>query len=247
MRLSVDPSPPCAARVTAVTCDSAPHPRPQAGHPERDVRRAAGKWWECTRANGFCGWQLRPLASSGYLVRVPAHTEGVRRGRTTAKFLRSAAVWLLTAALSPLVVVVAGEPLRRYVLARQVSLSLWRRVPGIRGRRRAGRRPGKVLVAWRRRTFAMTLVSNPLWIALTAPARWLLDRTGGPGRRPWHRPPDAGVREPRRPRPTLPGGSVALAEPRTKPVVARLLGTISRRSDQPDEHVAPWRQRRGRG
>jgi hypothetical protein len=30
------------------------------------------------------------------------------------------------------------------------------------------------------------------------------------------RPPDAGVREPRRPRPTLPAAAIALAEPRTE-------------------------------
>lgn len=174
----------------------------------------------------------------------------VRCGHVGAEVLRSAVIWLLTAALAPLVVV-AGEPLRRYVLARQADLSLsWRGQrrpgPGI-WVRRAGSRPRTVLASWRRRTFLMALISNPLWIALTAPARWLLDRAGGSGRRRrWHRPPDAGVREPRRPRPGLPGSSVALAEPRTQPVVARLLGVVSRGPHQPDDRAAPWRQRRGR-
>jgi hypothetical protein len=44
---------------------------------------------------------------------------------------------------------------------------------------------------------------------LTAPARWL----GQLIRRSRGGPPEAGVREPRRPRPTLPAAAVALAEP----------------------------------
>jgi len=35
------------------------------------------------------------------------------------------------------------------------------------------------------------------------------------GRRPSH-PPEVGVREPRRPKPTLPAAAIALAEPRTE-------------------------------
>ena len=45
---------------------------------------------------------------------------------------------------------------------------------------------------------------------LAAPARWLANVFRGRGG-----PPEAGVREPRRPKPTLPGAAVALAEPRT--------------------------------
>jgi hypothetical protein len=41
------------------------------------------------------------------------------------------------------------------------------------------------------------------------------------------RPPDAGVREPRRPRPTLPSAAIALAEPRTQ--VRRWIRLINRR------------------
>src|SRR5258708_9068326 len=81
----------------------------------------------------------------------------------------------------------------------------------------------------------MVLVSNPLWIALTAPARWLGDRVSGFGHWGWRGPPAAGVREPRRPKPGLPGGSVALAEPRAEPVLARLLGTPVRRPGRPDD------------
>lgn len=50
----------------------------------------------------------------------------------------------------------------------------------------------------------------PLWIVLSAANRW--------ARRWRQRPPAelAGVREPRRPRPTLPAAAIALAEPRTE-------------------------------
>jgi len=48
--------------------------------------------------------------------------------------------------------------------------------------------------------------------ALTAVLAWIRDLLRR--RRPT-RPPTAGVREPRRPRPTLPAAAIALAEPRT--------------------------------
>jgi hypothetical protein len=60
----------------------------------------------------------------------------------------------------------------------------------------------------------MRNVSNLLAAALER-FRDLLRR-----RRPSHGP-DAGVREPRRPRPTLPAAAIALAEPRTE--VRRLI------------------------
>jgi hypothetical protein len=48
-----------------------------------------------------------------------------------------------------------------------------------------------------------------MWTTLTRRLRGLFGRSGPGG------PPSAGVREPRRPRPTLPAAAVALAEPRT--------------------------------
>jgi hypothetical protein len=53
---------------------------------------------------------------------------------------------------------------------------------------------------------------NQAWNALTGLARSVTDRI-----KSWrgHPPEEAGVREPRRPKPTLPGAAVALAEPRT--------------------------------
>jgi hypothetical protein len=48
---------------------------------------------------------------------------------------------------------------------------------------------------------------------LTAVLLWLRDLLRN--RRP-SRPPEVGVREPRRPKPTLPAAAIALAEPRTE-------------------------------
>jgi hypothetical protein len=93
----------------------------------------------------------------------------------------------------------------------------------------------------------MRMHRSQLMIALTAPARWVNShfwrrhhRRPRPAlsvygrlrlglQRRWRPGPDpAGVREPRRPRPTLPVASVALAEPRTT-----LVRRIRLRSDRP--------------
>jgi hypothetical protein len=172
------------------------------------------------------------------------------RGHIVWQFLQSVGALLLTVALSPLIVVV-GEPLRRYVLARPVARSAWYRVP-----RQSGPvarvamlscgPAGTAQVSWRRHRFWMLLVSNPVWIALTAPARWLLDRGSGFGY--WGRrgPPAAGVREPRRPEPGMPGGSIALAEPRALPVLVRLLGMASRGTGHRDDRARLGQRRRVR-
>jgi hypothetical protein len=170
----------------------------------------------------------------------------VTRVKAARRVLLAAAVLLLTVVLSPLIVV-AGEPLRRRVLAR----------PGrYRVRRPGPSQPSAVFsygpvpaghVSWRRRGLWMVLVSNPLWIALTAPSRWLLDRTSGYRRRGWRgSPPAAGVREPRRPKPSLPSAAVALAEPRTEPVLARLLGSAVRGLGHRDDREEQLRRHRGR-
>ena len=70
---------------------------------------------------------------------------------------------------------------------------------------------------WAARRPVHRVLFNPVWIALTAPARWLLDhlrpRAGSGRRRGGNRPPGAGVREPRRPLPDLPAGAMALPQP----------------------------------
>jgi hypothetical protein len=60
----------------------------------------------------------------------------------------------------------------------------------------------------------MKYVSNLLTAAMERVRDLLRRRRPSPG-------PDAGVREPRRPRPTMPAAAIALAEPRTE--VRRLI------------------------
>src|SRR5260370_11661691 len=105
---------------------------------------------------------------------------------------------------------------------------------------------GTVRVFWFRPRFWLLVVSTPLWIALTAPARRLLDRASGFGHRGCPGPPGAGVRQPRRPKPGLPGGSLALAEPRAEPVLPRLLGTAVRIPGRRADRQTLRQQRRAR-
>jgi hypothetical protein len=64
---------------------------------------------------------------------------------------------------------------------------------------------------------------NPVVVALAAAIRWASDLA----RRRKPEPPLAGVREPRRPKPTLPAAAIALDEPRTE--VRQWIRLISRR------------------
>jgi hypothetical protein len=66
---------------------------------------------------------------------------------------------------------------------------------------------------------------RPVQRRLAAALRRIRNRFG----RRREQPPPAGVREPRRPRPTLPAAAVALAEPRT--ARTRRIRLISRRPD----------------
>ena len=68
---------------------------------------------------------------------------------------------------------------------------------------------------------------TPAWHRLVSVLQRLIDRLTKRGQRP----PLAGVREPRRPRPNLPAGAVALAEPRTR----RRVKLIRRRGDEREE------------
>jgi hypothetical protein len=164
------------------------------------------------------------LAGVLQLVRVRrrfGHNEIIRRGHAVWQVSQSAAASLLTGPFAPLIMV-AGEPLRRYVLARPAarpSRPGWNRTlrrsrPGTQAAMISHGPAGTVQVFWRRPRFWLLVVGNPVWIALAAPARRLLDLASGFGTRGWRGPPAARMREPRRPKPGLPGGSVALAEPR---------------------------------
>jgi hypothetical protein len=130
-------------------------------------------------------------------------------------------VCLFVIALSPLVLL-AGELVNRHYLGswRAGAARPLGRRPVAARRLTAGTvrysRVCSVTSGHRLAPLATPFLVNPLWIALTAPARWLLGRRrpragrrgGGSGR------PPAGVREPRRPRPDVPAGVIALPEPR---------------------------------
>jgi hypothetical protein len=136
-------------------------------------------------------------------------------------FALGAAVCLLVLVLSP-VVVLAGEPagrsLRRHALARGRH----------NGRLALGASPRRNPAAF----LLFTFTANPVFIALTAPARWVGDHVLRPLRRharplrfnrsgpdgheglwPDNPPFLSGVREPRRPKPKPPTDAMALREP----------------------------------
>lgn len=86
----------------------------------------------------------------------------------------SLALWPLLIIFSP-VILVAGEPVNRYVM-RQVRRSA---APAQDAEVRRGDRPARPAAAVRLPPHASLLlmaISNPLWIALTAPGRWVSDR-----------------------------------------------------------------------
>jgi hypothetical protein len=143
--------------------------------------------------------------------------------RITGRALASGAVTVLLIVLAPAVLLFGELVNRRYLrglpVARDRILVRRRGWPGRRGAvvaRRAGPGRAAYAVATRNRKVARRVLANPVWIALTAPARWLLDRVrprAGGRRGRGNGPPGSGVREPRRPLPDLPAGAMALPEP----------------------------------
>jgi hypothetical protein len=96
----------------------------------------------------------------------------MKHARPVAEAAVSLAVWPLAIILSP--VILAGEPVNRYVM-RRVRL---RAAAGPAAVIRHGDRPARA-VAVRLPAPAsplLVVISNPLWIALTAPGRWVSDR-----------------------------------------------------------------------
>jgi hypothetical protein len=96
----------------------------------------------------------------------------MRRGYADWQVSQSAAALLLTVAFVPLIMV-AGEPLRRCVLAKPPARPArpgWYRTlrqsrPGTQPAIISHGPRGPVQVFWRRPRFWLLVVSNPLWIA----------------------------------------------------------------------------------
>jgi hypothetical protein len=93
------------------------------------------------------------------------------------------AMWPLIIIFSP-VILLAGEPVRRYVMRRVLRNAAAEQVAVDR---QSGRSASAAVVRLpRHASLLLTVISNPLWIALTAPGRWVGDRF----RRPPHGPAD---------------------------------------------------------
>ena len=84
----------------------------------------------------------------------------------------SVAIWPLIIILSP-VVILAGEPVNRYVM-RLASQSA--RIAQVTAARRVVAAPPTPHVS-----LPFIAIRNPLWIALTVPGRWVSDRFRRPG------------------------------------------------------------------
>src|SRR5579862_4802413 len=97
----------------------------------------------------------------------------MRRAGPVTQAAISVAVWLLTIVLSP-VILVAGEPVNRSVL-RWVRSSA---AAGLAADIRHGDRPARAAAVRlpAAASLLVVVISNPLWIALTAPGRWVSDR-----------------------------------------------------------------------
>jgi hypothetical protein len=95
------------------------------------------------------------------------------RPRPTTHAVISLALWPLIIIFSP-VILLAGEPVNRYVMRRVRRSASTAQIPVVRHGGRAVRAAAVRLPL--RISLLLTVISNPLWIALTAPGRWVSDR-----------------------------------------------------------------------
>jgi hypothetical protein len=95
----------------------------------------------------------------------------------------SLALWPLIIIFSP-VIVLAGELVNRYVMRRVGRSASAAQIAAVRH----GGRPARVTAVplSGRTSLLMAVISNPLWIALTAPGRWVSDRFRRPPGEPAH-------------------------------------------------------------
>lgn len=84
------------------------------------------------------------------------------------------ALWPVIILLSP-VILLAGEPVNRYVMRRLRGNALIAGAAVVRAGDRS-LRVGTPVRLTRLSSLLMTAITNPLWIALTAPGRWVADQ-----------------------------------------------------------------------
>jgi len=103
----------------------------------------------------------------------PSYAGWMKPGWPAARAAVSVAVWPLAIILSP-VILVAGEPVNRYVMRRVRLSALAGPAAVTRDRDRPARAVAVRLPA--SASLLLVVISHPLWIALTAPGRWVSDR-----------------------------------------------------------------------
>jgi len=97
----------------------------------------------------------------------------MRRPGPVTRGVISLALWPLIIIFSP-VILLAGEPVNRYVMRQVRRSASTAQIPVVRHGGRAARAAAVRLPL--RTSLLLTVISNPLWIALTAPGRWVSDR-----------------------------------------------------------------------
>jgi hypothetical protein len=107
----------------------------------------------------------------------------MRRPGPVTRAVISLALWPLIIIFSP-VILLAGELVNRYVMRRVRRSASTAQIAVVRHGGRPARAAAGQLPP--RTSLLLTVISSPLWIALTAPGRWVSDwfrrppRAGGP-------------------------------------------------------------------
>ena len=97
----------------------------------------------------------------------------MRRPGPVTRTVISLALWPLIIIFSP-VIVLAGEPVNRYVMRRVRRTAYTAQIAAVRHDERPARAAAAQLPP--RTSLLLAVISHPLWIALTAPGRWVSDR-----------------------------------------------------------------------
>jgi hypothetical protein len=108
----------------------------------------------------------------------------MRRSGSVTRAVISLALWPLIILFSP-AILLAGEPVNRYVMRRVLASASTAQAAVARPGHWPAR-PAAVSLP-PRAALLLTVISNPLWIALTAPGRWGIDRLRRYPREPAHR------------------------------------------------------------
>jgi len=104
----------------------------------------------------------------------------MRRPGPVTHAVISLALWPLIIIFSP-VIVLAGEPVNRYVMRRMRRTASTADMPAAGHSGRPARAAAVRLPL--RTSLLLAVISHPLWSALTAPGRWVSDRVRRPPRR----------------------------------------------------------------